>query len=460
MLTRLAGILSTLALVVGSPHAGAAAPKAYVGLFKDSAVAVLDTDTDRVVGTIPVPPGPHGLVVTPDGRKVYVSSDGASTVSVIDTATDRVIGSIEVGATPHGVAISRDGGKVVVSGFGVNQALVIDTATDLVVGRIAVPQPHNAAVSPDGRVAWVGSQAQGAAALVAVDLDKQSVIATVPVDRTPRALDWSPDGARVYVTEAGIAAVQVLDPTARRIVGQIPVGASPHFTPFTMDGRMALVVAQGPGELQLVDVAAGARTANVGVGTAPHWVASTSDSRVAYVTNEGSNDVSVVDLATRQVRATIPVGNAPRKIAVQPGPSVRAAGGSAGPPVATLVAAPGRPLRLGATMFTNHGIADARGMARVEVELDDYYFAPTFLRGDPGQRLTLAIENASSTLHTVTIPALRIDRDVPPKGKAELAVVFPASGVIHLFCKIHEALGMNGELLAGDAMPQPVTASP
>ena len=178
MLTRLAGILSALALLVGSPHAGAAAPKAYVGLFKDSAVAVLDTDTDRVVGTIPVPPGPHGLVVTPDGRKVYVSSDGASTVSVIDTATDRVIGSIEVGATPHGVAISRDGGKVVVSGFGVNQALVIDTATDLVVGRIAVPQPHNAAVSPDGRVAWVGSQAQGAAALVAVDLDKQSVIAT------------------------------------------------------------------------------------------------------------------------------------------------------------------------------------------------------------------------------------------------------------------------------------------
>jgi DNA-binding beta-propeller fold protein YncE len=45
-----------------------------VGLFKDGAVAVVDTGTDRVIGTIPVPPGAHGLVVTPDGRKVYVSS--------------------------------------------------------------------------------------------------------------------------------------------------------------------------------------------------------------------------------------------------------------------------------------------------------------------------------------------------------------------------------------------------
>jgi YVTN family beta-propeller protein len=51
------------------------APKVYVGLFRDNAVAVIDTGTNRVLRTIPVPKGPHGLVVTPDGRKVYVSSE-------------------------------------------------------------------------------------------------------------------------------------------------------------------------------------------------------------------------------------------------------------------------------------------------------------------------------------------------------------------------------------------------
>jgi len=75
---------------VGTDSLSAAgAPKAYVGLFKDDAVAVVDTAQNKVLGTITVPKGPHGLVVTPDGRKVYISSDGASTVSVIDTANCR-----------------------------------------------------------------------------------------------------------------------------------------------------------------------------------------------------------------------------------------------------------------------------------------------------------------------------------------------------------------------------------
>src|ERR1051325_7343834 len=148
-------------LLWAAAGARAAAPKAYVGLFKDDAVAVIDTAQNRVVSTIAVPKGPHGLVITPDGRKVYVSSDGASTVSVIDTATDKIVASIDVGTNPHGLAMSRDGRKVLVSAFGSNRALIIDTATDKVTGEAAVPQVHNGTISPDGTRAWVGSQKQG-----------------------------------------------------------------------------------------------------------------------------------------------------------------------------------------------------------------------------------------------------------------------------------------------------------
>src|SRR5215216_5846590 len=51
-------------------HAAAASGKAYVGLFKDNAVAVVDLGAQQVVGTVPVPTGPHGVAITPDGRKV------------------------------------------------------------------------------------------------------------------------------------------------------------------------------------------------------------------------------------------------------------------------------------------------------------------------------------------------------------------------------------------------------
>src|SRR5438270_10741126 len=65
--------------------------QAYVGLFGDNRVAVLDTATKQVMKTIPIPTGPHGLVMTPDSKRVYASSDGDSSVSVIDTSTDEVI---------------------------------------------------------------------------------------------------------------------------------------------------------------------------------------------------------------------------------------------------------------------------------------------------------------------------------------------------------------------------------
>src|SRR5438445_7262675 len=138
MLKRVAALLWVLVLlggwVVGTGSLMAAgAPKAYVGLFKDDAVAVIDTAQNKVLSTISVPKGPHGLVITPDGRKVYVSSDGAATVSVIDTAADRVGVSIDVGANPHGLALSGDGSRVLVSGWGSNQVLVIDTTTDRVI---------------------------------------------------------------------------------------------------------------------------------------------------------------------------------------------------------------------------------------------------------------------------------------------------------------------------------------
>ena len=424
-------------------------PKVYVGLFKDNAVAVVDPAAGRVVATVPVPAGPHGLVITPDGRKVYVSSDGASTVTVIDTASDRVVGSVEVGPNPHGLAMSRDGRRVLVSAFGANEAMVIDTATDKVDRRIPVAQPHNAAFAPDGRTAFVGSQHQGATALVVVDLVDGKEIARVPLDKTPRALDASADGKWLFVTVAGSNAVRVYDAATRQLAGEIAVGASPHIAVFTPDSRAGLVVSQGPGELAILDASGRAVSGVVLVGKLPHWVTASADGRTAYVANEGSNDVSIVDVGARRVVATIPVGNAPRKIAVQPG----APGKAQGPPAPTA-----RTVQLGGLAYSDHGTADAGGRPAIELELDDYYFSPTFVRGVPGQSLTLEIENESGTLHNLSIPGQTIDLDVVPKGKATVSVLFPASGVLQFHCKFHSALGMNGQLLVGDARPQAVSS--
>src|SRR2546426_3764744 len=456
VMTGLYALVVMSGWVVGTGSLSAAgAPKVYVGLFKDDAVAVIDTAQNKVVSTISVPKGPHGLVMTPDGRRVCVSSDGASTVSVIDTAGDRVVASIDVGANPHGLAVSGDGTRVLVLGWGSNRALIIDTLTDRVIGEVPVAQPHNGTLSRDGRTGWVASQQQGATALVRLDLVTWKEVGRVPLDKTPRGLELSPDGRRVFFTLAGVNAIEVLDTTTNRVITQVAVGASPHYAPFTPDGRWALAVVQGPGELSILDTANTTLAGSVAVGKAPHWSTSSSDGRTAYVTNEVSNDVSVVDLASRTVTATIPVGNAPRKIAVQPRSSAAAT-----PPAQTRAAASpsgkSKSVTLGGVTYADHGTKDVRNLSKLELEADDYYFSPTFLRGKPGQKLTLLIENEASTLHNISTPALGIDKDIPPKGKVEADVTFPASGVLAFACKFHGSLGMNGQLLTGDVAPSGV----
>jgi len=446
MAGALGGLIGASTLTAAGPH------KAYVGLFKDDAVAVIDTAQNKVLATVPVPKGPHGIVITPDGRKVYVSSDGAASVSVIDTASDHVITSIDVGVNPHGLAISGDGSRVLVSGWGSNQAKVIDTATDRVIGSVPVAQPHNGTLSRDGLVGWVASQKQDAKALVRLDFATWKEVARVPLNETPRGLELSPDGRRVFFTLAGVNAIQVMDTTTNQIVAQIPVGASPHYAPFTPDGRWALAVVQGPGELGILNTANNTLAGSVAVGKAPHWSASSSDGRLAFVTNEGSNDVSVVDLVSRRVTTTIPVGNAPRKIAVQP-----VSGTAASRPTTertkTARTETGKSLIIGGVSYADHGTKDVRNLSKLELEADDYYFSPTFLRGRPGQKLTLLVENEARTLHNISISSIGIDKDIPPKGKVQFEVTFPASGVLAFTCKFHGALGMNGQLVAGDGGP-------
>jgi len=298
--------------------ASAAGLKAYVGNFKDNSVSVIDTDAGAVVATVPVGAGPHGMAVSPDGRNVYVSGDLASTVSVIDTTSDRVAQTIEVGKAPHGLAMKSDGKLLLVAVYGEDHVAFVDTSTRAVIGTAPVAKPHTIAIRPDDKVAYVASQETGHFALAVVDLETRAVLRSVPLDKTPRDLEFGYDGKALYYTQAGVNAIQVLDPASDKVVAEISTGASPHIAGYYRGTSVGVAVVQGPSELLLFNPATNAVVRSVAVGKQPHWVATGGDGKKAYVTNEGSNDFTVVDLATGKT-TTISVGNAPRKVVVQRG---------------------------------------------------------------------------------------------------------------------------------------------
>lgn len=97
-------------------------------------------------------------------------------------------------------------------------------------------------------------------------------------------------------------------------------------------------------------------------------------------------------------------------------------------------------------------LVDARGATRVALEAGDYYFRPALIRATPGRPLVLAVRNATSTLHTLQV-AGQAAMDVAPGRTVELPVTVPAHGTLRFGCTIHDPLGMEGELLAGDTVP-------
>lgn len=304
------------ALFLISRPATAAGPKAYVGNFKDNTISVIDVNLKRVTATIPVPPGPHGMAITPDNRWVYVASDGTSTVSVIDTATDKLVETIEVGRNPHGVAASADGKYVLVGVYDTDTVAIIDTSTRKRVGSVPVGKPHNLAIHPNSRLAYVGSQTPGKFSLAIIDLIDRKLMGTVPLEKTPRGLEFGPDGRSLYLTQAGLESVVVIDAETNKIVKEIAVGVSPHYANFTADGKRGLTAVQGPSLLVVFNPQTNSVEKSIKVGSRPHWVASGPGGKTALTTNEDSNDVSIVDLESGAV-TSVAVGNAPRKIAVQ-----------------------------------------------------------------------------------------------------------------------------------------------
>ncbi len=154
--------------------------------------------------------------------------------------------------------------------------------------------------------------------------------------------------------------------------------------------------------------------------------------------------------------ATAACSPAPARPTTSPKSAVpaKSAASTGASPTASPVAAQ---IRLGEWAYTDHGIRETQGKSSQDVDVGDYYFKGTFLRGNPGQKLTLAIRNVARGPHNFSLPSQQLDQDIPTGGeRVSIEVAFPESGALRFFCKLHPDRGMNGQLLAAGAEPQPL----
>jgi len=148
--------------------------------------------------------GPCTLVVSPDGKTLYVADADARQVVWVELPSGRIVRRVAVPGEPTGLAL------------------------DLTRMRLAVT-----CAAPQSTVAlW--------------DAASGRLVAAIPVGHTATAPVVSPDGKRLYVCNRFRTDVSVIDLAAIKEVARVPAVREPIAAAITPDGKTLLVANQLP----------------------------------------------------------------------------------------------------------------------------------------------------------------------------------------------------------------------
>jgi YVTN family beta-propeller protein len=237
--------------VGSSPYSIAVTPDgktAYVANDSGESLNVIDLQTGQAGPALELGANLYVIAISPDGKTAYITTSSGK-VLVLDTQTNQVVGSIPIegeASSLWGVAFSPDGKTAYVANEENNTVAIIDTATRQVVGApIPVGEtPINIAITPDGNLAYVTNEESNSVSVI--DTTTRQVIGTIPVGEAPWGISITPDGKKAYVANETGKSVSVIDTQTNQVVGSpIPVGEQPYETAITPDGKTLYVTNYG-----------------------------------------------------------------------------------------------------------------------------------------------------------------------------------------------------------------------
>ena len=238
---------------------------------------------------------PVDLALSPDGKTVFVKNNKGIVVLDVNPWRVRQELTYDQGSSMHGIAVTRDGRRVYLTTASntLIQAIVDEEGKAKWGKPIELPKhcfPCGFAMSADEHWAYVALCINNSLAIV--DLVEGKVAAEIKVGVAPFDVTLSPDGSTAYVSNWGGRPPGLLDRAAK--------GA----------GTDTLVDERGipcSGTVSKIDLAKRKVVAQADVGLHPSGLARTGDGLRLYVANANSDTVSVIDTREFRVVETVQV---------------------------------------------------------------------------------------------------------------------------------------------------------
>ena len=262
----------------------------YVAAEDGGQILVLDVPDGQVAGSLPLPGKPTGLVLSPDGSKLYVSCGGArSVVVVIETGACYTAATIPAGHTTMGPSVAPDGKLLFVANRFDNDVSIINLEKGSQLARVPVTrEPVATAITPDGKSLLVANHLPAhrsdsfyvTAVVTIIDLATlEATDVRLPNGSTGlRGMCLSPDGRHAYVTHVlgnyelvpaqvvggwtNTNVLSVIDTTNKRLIDTVLLddpylaAANPWGVASTGDGKWLAIAHAGTDEISVIDVPA------------------------------------------------------------------------------------------------------------------------------------------------------------------------------------------------------------
>jgi YVTN family beta-propeller protein len=127
----------------------------YVLCEASDDVRVVDTKSSVTVKVVPVGHIPRGISLSPDGQQLFVANSWDDTVSVLDTRTLKVVRTLPTGFEPNSVVPDRPGRTLYVANRLSNDISVIDLRSGQETKRLLAGRGASyLALSPDGKLLY------------------------------------------------------------------------------------------------------------------------------------------------------------------------------------------------------------------------------------------------------------------------------------------------------------------